>query len=119
MASQQIELEIKPRGKLFPSWDHRDKLLPYNKGPVVDSNATIGKPIRKLPKEFTINREATPAELYAAISKQAQFPLHRLRITKASDGSLVKNTNDVTIESTGLRNRSVIYVKDLGMPVFF
>ncbi|EER23593.1 3-oxo-5a-steroid 4- dehydrogenase [Coccidioides posadasii str. Silveira] len=86
MASQEITLEIKPRGK----------------------------PIRKLPKSISIGRDATAVSLYVSISQQAQFSIHRLRITKASDGTLVKNSKDITIESTGLRNQSVIYVKDLG-----
>ncbi|EEP80275.1 conserved hypothetical protein [Uncinocarpus reesii 1704] len=89
MASQKIVLEIKSRGK----------------------------PIRKLPKSISVDRDASAASLYAAISQQAQFSLHRLRITKASDGTLIKNTKDTVIESTGLRNQSVIYVKDLGPQV--
>lgn len=37
-----------------------------------------------------------------------------MRITKGSDHSVVPNSNNVTIEDTGLLNSSVIYVKDLG-----
>jgi len=40
--------------------------------------------------------------------------VHRLRITKGSDGSLVPNDKNTTIESTGLRNGSNVTVKDLG-----
>jgi len=40
--------------------------------------------------------------------------VHRLRITKGSDGSLVPNDKNTTIESTGLRNDSNVMVKDLG-----
>lgn len=35
-------------------------------------------------------------------------------MTKGSDGSLVANTRDATVHSTGLRDQSTIYVKDLG-----
>ncbi|KAI1909514.1 3-oxo-5a-steroid 4- dehydrogenase [Ophidiomyces ophidiicola] len=89
MSSQELTLEIKPRGK----------------------------PIRNLPTSVLINRDDSGATLYSTIAQQAQFSLHRLRITKASDGTLVKNNKDVTIDSTGLRNRSVVYVKDLGPQV--
>ncbi|WEW60824.1 3-oxo-5a-steroid 4- dehydrogenase [Emydomyces testavorans] len=89
MASQHIALEIKPRGK----------------------------PIRKLPPKISIGRDATTASLYTTIAQRAQVSLHRLRITKASDGTLVKNSKDITIDSTGLRNQSVIYIKDLGPQV--
>ena len=37
-----------------------------------------------------------------------------MRITKGSDRSLVPNSNGTTIDETGLRNSSVIHVKDLG-----
>ena len=37
-----------------------------------------------------------------------------MRITKGSDHSVVPNSINTTIEDTGMRNSSVIYVKDLG-----
>ncbi|KAK2858499.1 hypothetical protein FQN49_004675 [Arthroderma sp. PD_2] len=86
MATQSISLEIKPRGK----------------------------PISKLPATISIESQESIEALYSAISKQARFPVNRLRITKASDGSLLKNDAGITVSSTGVRNQSVIYVKDLG-----
>lgn len=86
MASKQITLELKSRGK----------------------------PIRKLPRDISVAQDATAESLYSAISRQSQFPVHRLRITKASDGTLIKNSKDIDVDSTGLRNKSIIYVKDLG-----
>jgi very-long-chain enoyl-CoA reductase len=38
-------------------------------------------------------------------------------VTKGSDGSVVTNYNDTTIHSTGLRDQSTIYVKDLGTQI--
>ncbi|EFR03881.1 synaptic glycoprotein SC2 [Nannizzia gypsea CBS 118893] len=86
MASQGILLEVKPRGK----------------------------PISKLPGTISIGPEESLAALYATISRRSGFPVTRLRITKGSDGSLLKNDARVTVSSTGVRNQSVIYVKDLG-----
>lgn len=73
-----------------------------------------GKPISKLPKTLSIGKQETGASLYSTISQQSKFSVNRLRITKGSDGTHIQNSNDVVIESTGLRNQSVIYVKDLG-----
>ncbi|KAM5441990.1 Very-long-chain enoyl-CoA reductase [Microsporum ferrugineum] len=86
MANQTIALEVKPRGK----------------------------PISKLPGTISIGLEESLAALYSTISSRAGFPITRLRITKGSDGSLLKNDASVTVSSTGVRNQSVIYVKDLG-----
>ncbi|CAG8040589.1 unnamed protein product [Penicillium salamii] len=72
-----------------------------------------GKPIRKLPKEVEISLDASSEELYTAFSAASGHSVHRLRITKGSDRSVVPNSS-ATIDSTGLRNSSVIHVKDLG-----
>ncbi|CAG8384052.1 unnamed protein product [Penicillium salamii] len=72
-----------------------------------------GKPIRKLPKEVEISLNASSEELYTAFSAASGHSVHRLRITKGSDRSVVPNSS-ATIDSTGLRNSSVIHVKDLG-----
>ncbi|KAK2733366.1 3-oxo-5a-steroid 4- dehydrogenase [Myotisia sp. PD_48] len=85
----QITLEIKPRGK----------------------------PISKLPQSISINPHDTIESLYSALSKNVKLSVHRLRITKGSDGTLLRNSKDVTIESNGLRSRSTIYVKDLGAQI--
>ena len=55
------------------------------------------------------------AELYQRLAAESGCSIHRLRITKGSDGSAIPNNKDVTIKSTGLREQSVIYVKDLGI----
>ncbi|EEQ33605.1 Very-long-chain enoyl-CoA reductase [Microsporum canis] len=89
MANQTIALEVKPRGK----------------------------PISKLPGTISIGLEESLAALYSTISSRAGFPITRLRITKGSDGSLLKNDASVTVSSTGVRNQSVIYVKDLGAQI--
>ncbi|EER39713.1 steroid alpha reductase [Histoplasma capsulatum var. duboisii H88] len=73
-----------------------------------------GKRISKLPQELSINPNATGPELYNAIAVKCGLSIHRIRITKASDGTAIHNSNNATIHSTGLRNQSTIYVKDLG-----
>ncbi|CAI7631850.1 unnamed protein product [Penicillium glandicola] len=73
-----------------------------------------GKPIRKLPKEIEIPLNASSEELHTALSAASGCSIHRMRITKGSDHSVVPNSINTTIEDTGMRNSSVIYVKDLG-----
>ncbi|KAI9869440.1 MAG: 3-oxo-5a-steroid 4- dehydrogenase [Trichoglossum hirsutum] len=76
-----------------------------------------GKPIKNLPEEFEVAPEGSAAQLYQALASKSRFPDHRLRITKGIDGSYIPNSQDVTIHRTGLREQSVIYVKDLGPQV--
>lgn len=73
-----------------------------------------GKPIRNLPKEITLSNglDASSQELYAQIAKASGTSVHRLRITKGSDGSHIAPNS--SIASTGLRNRSSVAIKDLG-----
>ncbi|KAJ5202759.1 hypothetical protein N7449_004838 [Penicillium cf. viridicatum] len=73
-----------------------------------------GKPIQKLPKEIEIPLNASSEELHTALSAASGCSVHRMRITKGSDHSVVPNSINTTIEDTGMRNSSVIYVKDLG-----
>ncbi|KAF2460436.1 3-oxo-5-alpha-steroid 4-dehydrogenase-domain-containing protein [Lineolata rhizophorae] len=73
-----------------------------------------GKPLKKLGEETTIASNDSGAELYKRIAAQCGVSVHRTRITKGSDGQLVPNSTEYTIERTGLRDRSTIYVKDLG-----
>ncbi|KAF4771227.1 hypothetical protein N7455_011990 [Penicillium solitum] len=73
-----------------------------------------GKPIKKLPKEIEIPLNASSEELHTALSAASGCSVHRMRITKGSDHSVVPNSINTTIEDTGMRNSSVIYVKDLG-----
>ncbi|KAJ5597917.1 hypothetical protein N7537_008001 [Penicillium hordei] len=73
-----------------------------------------GKPIQKLPKEIEIPLNASSEELHTALSAASGCSVHRMRITKGSDHGVVPNSINTTIEDTGMRNSSVIYVKDLG-----
>ncbi|KAF7720012.1 3-oxo-5-alpha-steroid 4-dehydrogenase family protein [Penicillium ucsense] len=73
-----------------------------------------GKPIGKLPKEINIVTTTSGEELYNSIAQISGASVHRLRITKGSDRSLVPNSKDVTVGATGLKQSSVIHVKDLG-----
>ncbi|KAK5101810.1 3-oxo-5a-steroid 4- dehydrogenase [Lithohypha guttulata] len=86
MASKTIELQIHPRGK----------------------------PIKSLPDTLTLDSSITTAELYKELAKQTRYSVHQLRVTKGSDGSLITNATDTTIYSTGVRDQSTVYVKDLG-----
>jgi very-long-chain enoyl-CoA reductase len=72
-----------------------------------------GKPIRQLPQEVNVNANNSTAALYAQISAQTNLSVHRLRITKGSDNTVVPPSGS-TISATGLRNKSTIAVKDLG-----
>lgn len=62
---------------------------------------------------MTIPSDAPLADVYAQIAKETSFSVHRLRLTKGSDGKLLPN-DEATVLSTGLRSQSTIYVKDLG-----
>ncbi|EON68058.1 hypothetical protein W97_07206 [Coniosporium apollinis CBS 100218] len=73
-----------------------------------------GKPIRNLPEETTLALLDSTADLYKRIAESSGTSVHRLRITKGSDGSLIPNSKGVTIDRTGLRDQSKIDVKDLG-----
>ncbi|RAH43252.1 trans-2-enoyl-CoA reductase (NADPH) TSC13 [Aspergillus brunneoviolaceus CBS 621.78] len=73
-----------------------------------------GKPIRKLPKELQVAPNSSTEEIYQALAKASKFSIHRLRITKGSDRTLVPNSKDLTVDGTGLKEKSVIHVKDLG-----
>jgi hypothetical protein len=73
----------------------------------------LGKPIRKLPKELKVSASAAASDLYKTLAQKSGLSIHRLRVTKGSDGSVVPNGSE-KIHSTGLRSQSIIYVKDLG-----
>jgi len=73
-----------------------------------------GKPIPKLPEEVNIPSGASASELYTNLARESRFSIHRLRITKGSDGTPIPNSKEVSINSTGLRDASTLYVKDLG-----
>ena len=75
-----------------------------------------GKPVKNLPREVNLARASTASELYQQLATSAGTSVHRLRVTKGSDGQLIPNSKDVSISQTGLMGDSKIYVKDLGMP---
>jgi very-long-chain enoyl-CoA reductase len=72
-----------------------------------------GKPIRKLPSEVKVGLQDSTSALYSQIAAQTNVSVHRLRITKGSDNSVVP-AGGSDVSSTGLRNKSTIVVKDLG-----
>ncbi|OGM41140.1 steroid alpha reductase family protein [Aspergillus bombycis] len=73
-----------------------------------------GKPIKKLPKEIQISPNAPAQDIYTALAAASGFSIHRLRITKGSDRSVVPNSKETQVDDTGLKERSVVHVKDLG-----
>ncbi|RAL03969.1 trans-2-enoyl-CoA reductase (NADPH) TSC13 [Aspergillus ibericus CBS 121593] len=73
-----------------------------------------GKPIKKLPKQVQVSPDASTAEIYNKLAEASGFSIHRLRITKGSDRTVVPNSKDSTVDGTGLKEKSVLHVKDLG-----
>lgn len=73
-----------------------------------------GKPIKRLPEEASTYLQGSTYDLYHRLAAEAGCSPHRLRLTKGSDGSPIPYAKDYSIERTGLRNQSQIFVKDLG-----
>ncbi|KAL5343746.1 3-oxo-5-alpha-steroid 4-dehydrogenase-domain-containing protein [Aspergillus crustosus] len=73
-----------------------------------------GKSIKKLPKELQLASNAPTQELYSRLAEATGYSVHRLRITKAADRALVPNSKESTIQGNGLREKTVLHVKDLG-----
>ncbi|KAI9369253.1 3-oxo-5-alpha-steroid 4-dehydrogenase-domain-containing protein [Aspergillus egyptiacus] len=73
-----------------------------------------GKPIKGLPKEVQISSNATTQELYNSLAQASGYSIHRLRITKATDRALIPNSKESTIEGSGLGEKAIVHVKDLG-----
>jgi hypothetical protein len=78
------------------------------------ANNKPGKPIKKLPKTITVTLSSNGEELHNAIAEASGASVHRLRITKGSDRGVIPNDKGTTMDDTGLRESSVIHVKDLG-----
>ncbi|KAI9661337.1 MAG: 3-oxo-5a-steroid 4- dehydrogenase [Alyxoria varia] len=76
-----------------------------------------GKPIPHLPEETYARPTDKGHDLYMRVAAKSRMSVHRLRITKASDGSPVPDSEDVTIDSIGLFENSSIFVKDLGLQI--
>lgn len=105
MASKAVTLSVRPRGKQA-YWRPVDTRPNRTHEP--------GKPAKKLPEEITVTANGFTSDLYREIARRAGTSVHRLRITKGSDGSLVPNAKSISVHSTGLREQSTVYVKDLG-----
>ncbi|KAJ5827872.1 hypothetical protein N7447_004635 [Penicillium robsamsonii] len=73
-----------------------------------------GKPIEKLPMEVQVASNASTAELYHSLAEASTLSVHRLRITNKRDQTLIPNSKEITIEGTGLKDKSPAHVKDLG-----
>ncbi|KAG2419580.1 hypothetical protein HFD88_004376 [Aspergillus terreus] len=73
-----------------------------------------GKPIRNLPKEVQVAPNASTDEIYRKLAEASGSSIHRLRITKGSDRTVVPNATSATVDATGLKDKSVVHVKDLG-----
>lgn len=102
MASKPVMLSVRPRGVLL--------YCSYN----ITSKHRVGKPVKKLPEEVSLSSSGPASDLYKQIALKANTSVHRLKVTKGSDGALIPNSEDLSISSTGLRDQSTIYVKDLG-----
>ncbi|KAL8890064.1 MAG: hypothetical protein Q9215_002745 [Flavoplaca cf. flavocitrina] len=73
-----------------------------------------GKPLHKLPEDLSLSSTSTSSDLYTQLASSSGTSIHRLRITKGSDGSFIPKTSSLPVSDTGLRDGSSIYVKDLG-----
>ena len=102
-----MTLAVRPRG----TWDPQQGPPPLQ---VLKAKYHLGKPVKKLPEEVTVTSSGQASELYRELAAKSGVSVHRLKVTKGSDGALVPNSKDVLIQSTGLRQQSTVYVKDLG-----
>lgn len=79
-----------------------------------------GKPVKKLPADTTVALTDSTAELYKRLAAATGLSVHRLRLAKGSDGSVIPNSTKILVSETGLRQKSNITVKDLGtLPLSF
>ena len=60
-----------------------------------------------------MSTSAPASDIYSTLAQKTGYSIHRLRVTKGSDGSVLPNGSE-TIDGSGRRAQSVIYVKDLG-----
>ena len=73
-----------------------------------------GKAYQKLPADISAPYIGKASDLYCQLANSSGVSIHRLRITKGSDGTLIPNSSEISISQTGLRDQSIVYVKDLG-----
>jgi hypothetical protein len=113
MSSQQITLNFMPRGIAHPNRFEISQFRNADSTPCLQRICS-GNPIPRLPPDISIALNASGTKLYSTLSQQSKLSVNRLRITKGSDGSLIPNSDNVTIYDIGLRSQSTLYVKDLG-----
>lgn len=76
-----------------------------------------GKAISTLPPGMKLPPHAPTSDLYSGLAAASGTSVHRIRVTKGSDGQLIPNAKDLLLNSTGLLDGSKIYVKDLGQSI--
>ncbi len=77
-----------------------------------------GRLAKKLPEEVSVVSTGPTSDLYQEIARKAGTSVHRLRITKGSDGNFIPSSGTLSVYNTRVREQSTIYVKDLGqLPV--
>ncbi|KAK6337879.1 3-oxo-5a-steroid 4- dehydrogenase [Orbilia brochopaga] len=72
-----------------------------------------GKPLPNLPGEITVSAAASIDDIYAAVAKKTNYPIHRLRITR-SDSSHLQPSATTTVSAANLFDGSSLFIKDLG-----
>jgi hypothetical protein len=95
------------------------ELMPFPFANLRKADTPQGRPIKGLPESITVDSDAPASEIFRKIASVSKFSIHRLRVTKGSDGSAVPNAAGVTVHDTGLRNKSAVDVKDLGILNFY
>ena len=70
-----------------------------------------------MPESVDLPPNATTADIYSELARETKFSIPQLRATKGSDGSVLANSKDTSVHSTGLRDQSTVYVKDLGTQI--
>ena len=115
MSTSPLTIVVRPRGKLNASRiPDPYALYPFPRVPNDPKLTPPGRPIKNLPESINVSADASASQIFEEIAKASRFSIHRLRVTKGSDGSPIPNTKDVTVHDTGLRNKSAVDVKDLG-----
>ncbi|KAI5297192.1 3-oxo-5a-steroid 4- dehydrogenase, partial [Ascosphaera atra] len=73
-----------------------------------------GKRLRSLPKDLSFAADTPIAAVYKQLSDDTSLSVYRLRCTNSVDNKVLDNTKeDATVESAGLKDGGVVFVKDL------
>ena len=75
---------------------------------------SICTPIKNLPDKLVVPSTGPSSEIYQQLSASTGTSIHRIRVTKGSNGQLVPNDKNVPIQDNGLMDGSRVTVKDLG-----